>query len=87
QLLYFLNWDAFGISGEAWAVIMLAVATVLGAAMLTRERDWAYALVLVWAFTGIAVAQADSNLVAYAAWGLAALLALAAGYTLMRKPA
>ncbi|MEX2162292.1 MAG: hypothetical protein WD751_10320 [Anaerolineales bacterium] len=87
QLLYFLNWDGFGISGEAWAVIMLAVASALGAAMLVRERDWAYALVLVWAFIGIAVAQADSNLVAYAAWGLAALLALAAGTTLRRKPA
>ncbi|MEX2162289.1 MAG: hypothetical protein WD751_10305 [Anaerolineales bacterium] len=41
----------------------------------------------MWAFAGIAVAQADSALVANAAWGLAALLALAAGTTLRRKPA
>src|SRR3990172_8611733 len=76
QVLYFLNWDAFGLSGELWAVILLVVATLLGFTMLLRERDWAYALVLVWAFAGIAIAQADSALVAYSAWGLAAVMAL-----------
>ena len=76
QLLYFLEWGAWGFSPELWAVIMLAVATLLGFTMLRRERDWAYALVLVWAFAGIAIAQADSALVAYSAWALAAALVL-----------
>ena len=83
QLLTFLKWDAWGLSAELWAATLLAVATALGLAMLLRERDWAYALVLVWAFTGIAVAQADSALVANAAWVLAAVLALLAAYTLI----
>jgi len=82
QLLYLLNWDAWGLSAELWAVIMLAVATVLGFAMLLRERDWAYALVLVWAFAGIAIAQADSALVANSAWALAAAIVLASVYVL-----
>ena len=85
QLLFFLNWDAWGLSAELWAAILLAVATALGLAMLRREQDWAYALVLVWAFAGIAVAQADSTLVANAAWALAAGLALLAAYTLIWK--
>lgn len=76
QLLYFLKWDAWGLSADLWAVIMLAVATILGFAMLRREHDRAYALVLVWAFAGIAVAQADSALVANSAWALAAILFL-----------
>ncbi|MEX2144416.1 MAG: tryptophan-rich sensory protein [Anaerolineales bacterium] len=87
QLLYLLNWDAWGLSPEVWAVVMLVVASVLGLAMLLREGDWAYALVLVWAFAGIAVAQADRALVANAAWALAAGLALLAAYTLVRKSA
>ncbi len=86
QVLYFLNWDAFGLSGELWAVIMLIIATLLGLAMLLRERDWAYALVLVWAFAGIAVAQAGSTLVAYSAWILTAATALMILMTLARKP-
>ena len=61
----------------AWAVIMLAVATVLGTVMLLRERDIAYALVLVWAFVGIAVAQRSEPVVAGAALAAAVLVALA----------
>lgn len=76
QWLYFLNWNGWGLSDELWAAIMLLVATGLGFAMLWREADRAYALVLVWAFVGIALKQADSALVATSAWVLAAVLAL-----------
>src|SRR3989304_4501303 len=48
QLLTFLNWDAWGLSPEVWAAIMLAPAATLGLAVLRREGGWAYALVLVW---------------------------------------
>src|SRR3990172_7576085 len=51
QLLTFLNWDAWGLSPEVWAAIMLAPAATLGLAVLRRERDWAYALVLVAVYT------------------------------------
>lgn len=76
QWLYFLNWRGWGLSDEVWTVIMLLVATGLGVAMLRREQDTAYALVLVWAFVGIALKQADSALVAYSAGGMAVLLFL-----------
>ena len=85
QLLYVLHWDAWGLSPELWAVIMLVVATLLGAAMLYRERDAAYALVLIWAFVGIAFKQADSALVSYAAWGLAAFLVIATIHRLTQR--
>lgn len=71
------QWGGWGISDVAWAVIMLAVATLLGTVMLLRERDVAFALVLVWAFVGIAVAQRPEPVVAGAALAAAALMALA----------
>jgi benzodiazapine receptor len=75
DLLYYINWNAFGISPEIWAVIMLLVASLLGLAMALTRRDSAYLFVLVWSFAGIAVKQAATPMVAYAAWA-AALVAL-----------
>jgi benzodiazapine receptor len=76
--LFFVNWDGFGLAPELWAVIMLAVASLLGLGMALSRRDSGYLLVLVWAFAGIAVAQSRSPLVVTAAWiAAAAALALA----------
>jgi hypothetical protein len=77
QVLFYVNWGGWGIPPVVWAVIMLAVATVLGVLMLWREHDMPYALVLVWAFAGIAASQASTALVANSAWFGVALLALA----------
>jgi hypothetical protein len=76
QVLYFINWSGWGVSPQAWAVIMIVVATILGILMLWREKDIAYALVLIWAFIGIAVKQADFTLVATIAWITTVILAL-----------
>ena len=77
QVLFFFDWGGWGISPMVWAVIMLAVATVLGLLMQWRENDWAYVLVLVWAFIGIVNSQADTALVVNAAWIASGLLILA----------
>ena len=76
QLLYYLGWNGWGIGPEVWAVIMLVAATGLGGAMLQLHKDAGYALVLVWAFLGIAVEQGDSALILYTAWLLSAVLLL-----------
>lgn len=52
-----LGFTGGALSDVAWAAIMLVVATLIGALMLRTRRDIAYALVLVWAFVGIAVKQ------------------------------
>jgi hypothetical protein len=77
QVLFFLGWGGWGIPAITWAVIMLAIATVLGLLMLWRKNDSLYALVLLWAFIGIAVSQAATAPVANSAWFAVALLALA----------
>jgi len=76
QVLFFLDWGGWGIPATAWAVIMLAIATILGLLMLWRKNDSLYALVLLWAFIGIARSQAATALVANSAWIAVALLAL-----------
>jgi TspO/MBR family len=75
DLLYFMNWNTFGIAPEIWAVIMLLVASLVGLLMALTRKDAAYLFVLVWSFVGIAVKQAATPMVAYAAW-FAALVAL-----------
>jgi len=76
--LFYINWDGFGLSPELWAVIMLAVASLLGLGMALNRRDSGYLLVLVWAFAGIAVQQSRSPLVVTAAWIAAAVALLLA---------
>jgi len=54
-----IEWDAFGLSPEVWTVIVMAVAVVLGLLSLYKNRDYAYALVVVWAFVGIYLQHRD----------------------------
>ena len=76
DVLDYAGWGGWGISPEVWAVIMLVVATALTAAMLFTRRDAAYALVIIWAFVGIAIKQAESRPVSLAAWVLTALIGI-----------
>lgn len=80
-----IGWNGFGIAPQAWAVIMLAVASLVGLGMALARRDAGYLFVFVWAFAGIAVKQAGAPLVAYGAWA-ATLAALGlAVYSLARR--
>lgn len=78
QVLYYIEWNGFGISDVAWAIIMLVVGVVLAGIMAFNELDPAYVLVFVWAYAGIGVAQAEEPYVAITAWGGTAMLALLA---------
>lgn len=60
-VLYSLGWNGWGLSPVTWTIIMLLVGTVLGGAMLFRNGDVAYTLVLVWAFAGITVRQMENS--------------------------
>jgi benzodiazapine receptor len=57
QMLYWAGFRGGPLSEEAWAVIVLAVGVAIAAVMLLREADWAYGLVIVWAYVGIAAKQ------------------------------
>jgi len=76
SLLDYLNWSGWGISPEAWTVIMLIAGVGIASAVSLTRGDVAYMLVIVWAFAGIAVKHADTPVVATAAWVATALAAL-----------
>jgi hypothetical protein len=78
QVLSFIGWSGWGLSEVAWAIVMLVVGIALAGVMAVKERDPAYVLVFVWAYAGIAVAQAHESAVASAAWGGTAVAALLA---------
>jgi hypothetical protein len=83
--LYYVGWDGFGISAQLWAVIMLAVASLLGLAMALTRRDVGYVAVLAWAFIGIAIKQASAPLVVTSAWAAAVFMLGLALYSLLRR--
>jgi hypothetical protein len=76
SVLDYLNWSGWGISPVAWTVIMLAAALLIAGLVAWQRRDVAYLLVLVWAFIGIAVKQADAPVVPVAAGISAAVVVL-----------
>jgi hypothetical protein len=83
--LYFVGWDGFGIQAQAWAVIMLAIASLLGLAMTITRRDVGYLAVLIWAFSGIAVKQTSAPAVLVSAWIAAGLMLGLIIYSWMRN--
>ena len=52
---------------------MLVAATAIASAVSLTRGDVAYMLVIVWAFIGIAVKQADTPTVATTAWVMTAI--------------
>jgi hypothetical protein len=64
SLLDYLSWGGWGISPEAWAIIMLLAGTVIASAVSITRGDVAYVAVIIWAFIGIAVKHSDTPLVA-----------------------
>ncbi len=81
--LDFIGWSGLGISEMAWGVIMLLVATVIEGFMIVRYRDLAYLGVIIWAFIGIAVRQAEALPVAITAVLMTA--AVVAAYFVARR--
>ncbi len=82
--LYLIHWNGFGLPAQAWAVLMIAVASLLGLAMAFTRKDAAYLLVLVWSFIGIAMKQKPAPMVVISAWIAAGLMLVLAVYSLVR---
>ena len=83
--LYSVAWNGMGIAPQTWAIIMIAVASVVGLLMALTRKDAAYLFVLVWSFAGIAVKQVSAPNVVTTAWIGAGLMLVLAVYSLMRR--
>lgn len=76
--LYAIGWAGAGIDPIIWTLLLLMIAGGLGGYFGFWRRNWAYALVVVWAFVGIAVKQSAVIPVAYTSGTLAIVVALLA---------
>lgn len=85
QLLYYLNWDGWGISAEVWAVIMLLVAAAIAVVMSLRHASIAYLAVFVWAYIGIAGKHLETPIVGVTAAVLAGVIAVALVLAIPRR--
>jgi hypothetical protein len=80
-VLYDAGWDGAGLSDEAWTAGLIGVGAGLGVAQGAGRGIAGFPLVLAWAFSGVAIKNAGSPLVAGSAWaavGLALASAVAA---------
>lgn len=86
QVLFFINGNDWFLPPEAWTLILLAGGIGLATAASWNRRDAAYSLVLVWAYVGIGVEQADNQLVSISAYVAAALILTTLGASIVRSP-
>ncbi|NTV35948.1 MAG: tryptophan-rich sensory protein [Anaerolineaceae bacterium] len=85
QVLFFYNWDGFGIAPAVWAAVMLAAAVIVAALMTFTRRDTVYLLVLIWAIVGIAVKFPAEPVVYISSWAAVGVLSAFVIYTLVMK--
>jgi hypothetical protein len=78
SLLVYYNWAAFGIDDSLWSAIMILIAAVIGAAVLWKRANAAYAAVYVWAVFAITVRYANDTPINVAAYtGIVIVIAAA----------
>jgi hypothetical protein len=56
-----VGWDGFGISQETWAELIVIIALLITLLVVATRKDVAYGLVVIWAFSGIAVKQSGNQ--------------------------
>ncbi len=86
DVLDYLKWNRFGISDATWMVIVLGAVVLISGLMSFLRRDFAYALVILWALAGIAAKFPTEGVVMMAVWvtfGLV-VVTLAAAFLIKR---
>lgn len=63
--LVYIGWDGAGISAIAWTNILIAVATILGAFIITYRNNPYFGLVVLWALYGIYLKRVEVNEILY----------------------
>lgn len=60
-LLVSFDWNRFGLMEQTWAIIIIAVGMLIGAATAIRNSDIAYGLVIIWAYIGIYIKHTSES--------------------------
>jgi hypothetical protein len=61
-LLVAKNWGAWGIADNVWTITMILIGAAVTVVMLWRHRTIAYALVVIWAYTGIIIKRTTADI-------------------------
>ncbi len=85
DVLYYWNWNGFGISARNWTLVLFAAVLVIAGLMSLTRRDVAYNLVIVWALVGIAVKQSAAKSIVISSLVTAVLVLVVLVYSLYRK--
>ncbi|MEZ4813357.1 MAG: hypothetical protein R2883_07815 [Caldisericia bacterium] len=78
------GWNGFGISPVIWTIVILIIAASIAIANTLIRQDMLYPLVFVWAYVGIAVANAGTQMIVLASYILAGLIFLGAVFAFVR---
>jgi hypothetical protein len=76
---------ALGLGAQAWSAVLLVIAALIGVFFLARFRDYAFAVVLLWAFYGVYLARPEVNTVVIAVALAAALVVVLGGAASARR--
>lgn len=60
-LLVSVGWNGFGLSQTVWAVAIIAIGAVIGIITILRNKDYAYGLVILWAYAGIVIKHVSAT--------------------------
>jgi hypothetical protein len=60
-LLVDSNWNGYPLSGSAWAIIMIIIASLLCVAILWKRNNYIIPLVAIWSIAGIIMKQRNLN--------------------------
>lgn len=82
-----LGWSGAPLAPVVWASILIAVAAVLGAYLLVRDRDFPFAAVVAWALIAIGIEQGRVAFLPIWCFALAASLGVVGMVSVLRAPA
>lgn len=60
-LLVSLGWNGLGNGAVLWTVVLIIIGLGIGVAMTLNNRDIAYGLVFIWAYTGILIKHTSTS--------------------------
>jgi benzodiazapine receptor len=56
-----VDWDGWGISEVSWTILVIIVALIITIGVISKRRDLAFSLVIMWALGGIVVKQMENQ--------------------------
>jgi hypothetical protein len=60
-LLVSLGWNGWGIPEQVWTVAVMIVGLLIGIATMLKNKDVAYGLAILWAYTGILIKHLSAS--------------------------